>query len=62
MADKKVAVVTGGSSGIGRATALSLLSKGCTVYELSRRDNPPEGVKHLTADITDEAQGREAID
>ena len=57
----KVAVVTGGSSGIGRATALSLVEKGCKVYELSRRENPPKGVDHLTADITDETQVKAAI-
>lgn len=60
--DKKTAVVTGGSSGIGRAAATSLAKKGCTVYELSRRDNPPYGVNHIKADITDEAQVKEAID
>lgn len=61
MSEQTIAVVTGGSSGIGRATALSLKDKGCTVYELSRRDHPPQGVIHLTADITDEAQVRAAI-
>lgn len=62
MNDHRIAVVTGGSSGIGRATAQALAAKGCTVYELSRRDNPPEGVSHLTADITDEQQVKKAID
>ena len=62
MDEKKIAVVTGGSSGIGRATAKSLLIKGCTVYELSRRDNPPAGVNHLTADIKNEEQVKEAVD
>ena len=62
MNDHRIAVVTGGSSGIGRATARALAAKGCTVYELSRRDNPPEGVSHLTADITDEQQVKKAID
>ncbi len=62
MSASKIAIVTGGSSGIGRETALSLLKKGCTVYELSRRNNPPEGVKHLTADVTDEAQVKGAVD
>lgn len=60
--DKKIAVVTGGSSGIGRATAMSLAKKGCIVYELSRRDNPPYGVNHIKADITDEAQTKEAVE
>lgn len=62
MNNHRIAVVTGGSSGIGRATAQALAAKGCTVYELSRRDNPPEGVSHLTADITDEQQVKKAID
>lgn len=57
----KVAIVTGGSSGIGRETAWSLAHAGCTVYELSRRVAPMEGVIHLTADITDEAQVRAAV-
>ncbi|MBR3258857.1 MAG: SDR family NAD(P)-dependent oxidoreductase, partial [Eggerthellaceae bacterium] len=37
----KVAVVTGGSSGIGRACAETLAKAGCVVYELSRRDAVP---------------------
>lgn len=61
MTDRKTAVVTGGSSGIGRAAAESLAQRGCTVYELSRRDTPSEGVNHLKADITDEAQVKAAI-
>ena len=60
--EKQVAVVTGGSSGIGRETALSLTQKGCTVYELSRRENPPYGVNHITADVTDEDQVNRAIE
>ena len=60
--ERKVAVVTGGSSGIGRETALSLTQKGCTVYELSRRENPPYGVNHITADVTDEDQVNRAIE
>ena len=60
--DKKIAVVTGGSSGIGRATAKALSEKGCVVYELSRRDIPLHGVTHLKADVTDEAQVKEAIE
>ena len=33
----KIALVTGGTSGIGKETALFLAKNGCTVYELSRR-------------------------
>lgn len=50
----KVAIVTGGTSGIGRATALALHENGYTVYEFSRRDRSVEGIQHITADITDE--------
>lgn len=52
----KIALVTGGSSGIGRCTAQSLRDSGCTVYEISRRDIPLEGIKHITADVTKEAE------
>ena len=50
----KVAVVTGGTSGIGRATALALKDAGYTVYELSRRAEGVGGLHHLSADVTDQ--------
>jgi len=50
----KVAIVTGGTSGIGRATALALRDAGYTVYELSRRAEGVEGLHHIAADVTDE--------
>ena len=59
---KRVAIVTGGSGGIGRCTAASLKKAGCTVYEFSRREKPAEGIVHITADITDEAQARAAVE
>lgn len=52
---QKVAIVTGGSSGIGRCTAIALSQAGCKVYEFSRRDNPIDDVFHLSVDVTDEA-------
>ena len=58
---RKVALVTGGSSGIGRCTAKALADRGCIVYELSRRNMPPEGVAHLQADVTNEAEVRQAV-
>ena len=58
---KKIAIVTGGSGGIGRCTAAELHKAGCTVYEFSRREKPAEGIIHLTADMTDETQVRAAV-
>ena len=52
---KKIAVVTGASSGIGRFTAKSLCDSGCIVYDLSRRNIPLENVKYIKTDVTDEA-------
>lgn len=58
---EKIAIVTGGSSGIGRYAATALKDKGCRVYEFSRRNIPNEGITHITADVTDEAQLRTAV-
>lgn len=58
---KKVALVTGGSSGIGRYTAAALRDAGCTVYEFSRHENPSEGIHHMTVDVTSEEQVRNAV-
>jgi len=49
------ALVTGGSSGIGLCTAQALRDAGCTVYILSRRAFSCEGLRHICADVTDEA-------
>lgn len=58
----KVAVVTGGTSGIGYQTALALKGRGYEVYELSRRPEGKEGLHHLSADITKEEMVVAAID
>ena len=58
---KKIAVVTGGSSGIGRYTAAALRDKGYLVYEFSRRHIPISGIKHLSVDVTDEEMVTSAI-
>ena len=60
--DKKVAIVTGGTSGIGRATALALREGGWTVYELSRRAEGMPDIPHIVADITREETLRAAVD
>lgn len=59
---KRVAIVTGGSSGLGRAAACALSEKGVRVYELSRHGADQDGITHLTADITNEEQVRAAVD
>ena len=58
----KVAIVTGGSSGIGRCTAIALSQAGCKVYEFSRRNNAIDGVLHIGVDVTDENSIATAID
>lgn len=57
----KVAIVTGGSSGIGCCTAAALSDAGCTVYEFSRRPSEAPKVTHITADITHESLVRAAV-
>ncbi len=51
-----VAVVTGGASGIGAATARLLLDRGARVAVLDRSDDgAPDGVLALRCDVTDAA-------
>ena len=57
----RIAVVTGGSSGIGRETALALCQQGVKVYELSRHGKSQDGVLHITCDVTDEGAVRAAL-
>ncbi len=60
--DKKIAVLTGGTSGIGMQTALALKSAGYPVNKLSRRAQGVEGLNHLVADVTDEAAVKKVVD
>ena len=57
----KVAIVTGGSGGIGRCTAHSLAEAGCRVFELSRHGESDAAVEHVTCDVTDEGAVRAAV-
>jgi NAD(P)-dependent dehydrogenase (short-subunit alcohol dehydrogenase family) len=57
--DQKTALITGGSSGIGEATARQLKKQGFTVYAVARRVEQmapleAEGIHVLPLDITDE--------
>jgi short-subunit dehydrogenase len=58
---KRVCVLTGGSSGIGKATASLLAKNGFTVYELSRSGADAESIRHITADVTEPEQVKAAV-
>ena len=65
----RVAIVTGGSSGIGRATALALAGQGAKVFagDLVRRSENAEpfaklGIRELVCDVRDEEQVRALVD
>lgn len=59
-----VALVTGASSGIGRATADALLSAGYRVFGTSRRtgSKQSDGDTMLTCDVTDDASVSKMVD
>ncbi|MDI9849349.1 oxidoreductase [Rhodoblastus sp. 17X3] len=63
MQSGKVAIVTGASSGIGKATAEALGRAGFTVYGTSRRtvENRPKNVTMLVADVTDDASVKQLV-
>jgi 2-keto-3-deoxy-L-fuconate dehydrogenase len=57
-----VAVVTGGASGIGRATARLLHERGARVAVLDREAAPDAEVLGLRCDVTSDAEVRAAMD
>ena len=60
--EKKIVILTGGTSGIGLETAKLLVAAGCTVYEFSRREAELPGIRHMRVDVADAAQVREAVE
>lgn len=58
---QQIALVTGGTSGIGRATAQALGQKGYRVYEFSRRAQGVADAIHMQVDVTDQAQVDRAV-
>src|SRR2546421_80676 len=63
----KAVLITGCSTGIGRATAEHLADRGWTVYATARRpesieDLREKGCKTLALDLTDEASMRNAVE
>lgn len=64
--DKKVALVTGGSSGIGEVAARELKDAGFTVYAAARRTDrmaalEQAGIRTLALDVTDAESARAAV-
>src|SRR5687768_16342557 len=61
--DKGIALVTGASSGIGRASALALANAGYRVFGTSRKAvaAPADGSTMLVCDVTDEASVEGAV-
>src|SRR5829696_1786744 len=63
----KAVLITGCSSGIGKATAKHLAASGWTVYATARRrealaDLEAAGCRTLALDVTDEASMQAAVD
>ncbi|MGN6648547.1 oxidoreductase [Trinickia sp.] len=61
--DMRVALVTGASSGIGRATALALRQAGYRVFGTSRKTSPAsvDDITMLTCDVTDDDSVQEMV-
>lgn len=54
-------VISGGSSGIGKATASFFAERGWRVFELSRHGVSHTGITHVTCDVRDSESCRKAI-
>ena len=57
----KVCIITGASSGIGRAAAENMLKLGYRVYGISRHGGGIDGAVSLCADVTDEQEIIKAV-
>src|SRR6478672_286517 len=62
--DRGVALVTGASTGIGRATAKALKDAGFRVFGTSRRavSEKPDGITMLICDVTEDASVAKLVD
>ena len=63
MAEKRVAMVTGASSGIGDAVVRRLAAAGFRVFGASRRApaGPATGIEHVTIDVDDDSSVRGGV-
>ncbi len=59
----RVALITGGSAGIGLATARMMVESGATVVTVSRGEAPGVGeALHVTADLSEPAEPQRAVE
>ncbi len=58
----KVAVISGASSGIGRAVAVEMEARGYQVYDLSRSGSDTGNMIHIKTDVTDETSVMNAFE
>ena len=57
----KTVLLTGGSSGIGKAAVELFATRGWQVFELSRHGHSHDGITHIDCDVCDEANVSEAV-
>ncbi len=57
----KTLLITGGSSGIGQATAVLFAERGWRVYELSRHGQSTENIHHVDCDVTSDDSVKDAV-
>lgn len=58
---ERTLLITGGSSGIGLATAVLFQNKGWQVFELSRHGESHDGITHIDCDVTEPESVRQAV-
>lgn len=57
----KTVLITGASSGFGKATAERLVKKGYTVYGTSRKETTHESIRFLKMDVCDQLSVQQAV-
>jgi len=59
---KRVAVITGGSGGIGRELCRLFRDGGYAVFELSRSGRPEDKIEHIDCDVSDQDSVKKAFE